>query len=114
MQVSSNSVKYRGQKFLFHDLLFVAWHACRARNPTVLGFFFICKTYSNDFSAETELFSLIDESYDINSIITTDLPNMVLPNAMFFNGISILPDDTSSCQETQIGMYIKIECKIRR
>ena len=89
---------------------------------TLFGFFFICKTYSNDFSAETELFSLIDESYDItkseesygDSIITTDLPNMVLPNAMFFNGISIILDDTSSCQETQIGMNIKIEYKIRR
>ena len=76
---------------------------------TLFGFFFICKTYSNDFSAETELFSLIDESYDIDSILTTDLPNMVLPNAMFFNGISIILDDISTCNETktdEIGMNI--------
>ena len=52
-----------------------------------------------------EIFSMIDENvYDFE----TDLTNMVLPNAMFFNGISIVLNETSSCQETQIGMNIKI------
>ena len=63
------------------------------------------KTYENISSAEIELFSLIDET---QSSLKTDLTSMVLPNAMFFNGISIVLNDTSSCQETQIGMNIKI------
>ena len=63
------------------------------------------KTYENISSAEIELFSLIDET---KSSSKTDLTNMVLPDGMFFNGISIVLNDTSSCQETQIGMNIKI------
>ena len=38
--------------------------------------------------------------------IMSDLTNMKLPNAMFFNGISIILDDTSNCQVTQEGMKI--------
>ena len=82
-----------------------------------MGLFFNCKTYSNDLSAEIELFSLIDETeilFSYDTSIITDLTNMILPNAMFFNGISIILDDTSNCQETQIGMNIKIERKKRR
>ena len=69
------------------------------------------KTYGENRSGAIELFSLIDETeYDRNLQydFTTDLTNMVLPNAMFSNGISIILDDVSTCQETQIGMNIKI------
>ena len=86
------------------------------------------KTYEKDegdFGAEIfiqpetrngaiELFSLIDETESMlgsesdQNLVLTDLTNMVLPNAMFSNGISIILDDVSTCQETQIGMNIKI------
>ena len=73
------------------------------------------KTYEqNDYgaeigkNAEIELFSLIDEPEGKNDCLITDSTNTVLPNAMFFNGISIILNDTSSCQETQIGMNIEI------
>ena len=66
--------------------------------------------YSADYlTAEIEILSLIDTRnlYE-NEDPRTEPTNMVLPNAMFFNGISIILDDTSSCQETQIGMNINI------
>ena len=73
------------------------------------------KTYEqNDYgaeigkNAEIELFSLIDEPEKENDYLITDSTNTALPNAMFFNGISIILNDTSSCTETQIGMNIKI------
>ena len=65
------------------------------------------EAYDNDLSTEIELFSLIDKTesdLEQSSVLT----NMVLPNAMFFNGISIILDDVSTCQETKIGMNIKI------
>ena len=74
---------------------------------------------SNDFSVEIELFSSIVNEYeneyeyedwneDEYEDWITDSTNMVLPDAMFFNGISIVLNDTLSCQETEIGMNIKI------
>ena len=52
---------------------------------------------SNYFSAETEFFSLIEEQNA--TTLNADLTNLVLPNSMFINGISLLLNDTSSCQE---------------
>ena len=69
------------------------------------------KSYGETRSGAIELFLLIDETeYDRNLEydLKTDLTNMVLPNAMFSNGIFIILDDVSTCQETQIGMNIKI------
>ena len=64
----------------------------------------------SDLSAEIELFPLIDahKPGQENDNLITDSTNMVLPNSMLFNGISIILNDTSTCQETQIGMNIKI------
>ena len=68
-------------------------------------------------SVEIELFSSIVNEYeneyeyeyeDEYEDWITDSTNMVLPDAMFFNGISIVLNDTLSCQETEIGMNIKI------
>ena len=66
--------------------------------------------YNADYlSAEIELYPLSDtRNWYENDDLRTESTNMVLPNAMFFNGISIILDDTSSCQETQIGMNINI------
>ena len=55
-------------------------------------------------SAEIELFSLIEKTPDLED--SSVLTNMVLPHAMFFNGISIILDDISTCNETEIGMNI--------
>ena len=73
------------------------------------------KTYENDFDNENndrsgaiELFSLIDINESDRDLELTDLTNMVLPDAMFVNGISIVLDDISTCNETEIGMNIKI------
>ena len=72
---------------------------------------------SNDLSVEIELFSSIVNEYeneyeyeyeDEYEDWITDSTNMVLPDAMFFNGISLVLNDTLSCQETEIGMNIKI------
>ena len=54
-------------------------------------------------SAEIELFSLIDKTESEHSSVLT---NMVLPNAVFSNGISIILDDISTCNQTEIGMNI--------
>ena len=61
----------------------------------------------NYFSAETEIFSLVDKPDD-DSTLEPYLTNFVLPNAMFINGIAINQNDTENCQETQIGMNNKI------
>ena len=53
---------------------------------------------SNYFSAEIEFFSLIEEQNG-ESTFKADLTNLVLPNNMFINGISLFLNDTSSCQE---------------
>ena len=37
-----------------------------------------------------------------DSKLESDLSNLILPNAMFINGISLNLNDTSSCKETQI------------
>ena len=63
------------------------------------------EAYETYESAEIELFSLIDKT-ESDSEHSSDLTNMVLPNAMFFNGISITLDDISTCNETEIGMNI--------
>ena len=72
------------------------------------------KTYENDFgenevsdrSGAIELFSMINKTESDRHSELTDLTNMILPNAMFFNGISIILDDISTCNETEIGMNI--------
>ena len=51
----------------------------------------------NYFSAEIEFFSLIEERNA--TTFNADLTNLVLPNSMFINGISLFLNDTSSCQE---------------
>ena len=61
----------------------------------------------NYFSAEIEIFSL-NEEQDGVSTLKTDFTNMNLPNGMFINGMTIILNDTLACQETPIGMNIKI------
>ena len=63
------------------------------------------EAYETYESAEIELFSLIDKT-ESDSEHSSDLTNMVLPNTMFFNGISIILDDISTCNQTEIGMNI--------
>ena len=63
------------------------------------------EAYETYESAEIELFSLIDKT-ESDKEHSSDLTNMVLPNTMFFNGISIILDDISTCNQTEIGMNI--------
>ena len=42
-----------------------------------------------------------------NSISKTTVTNLFIPNSMIFNGIALVMNDSSTCQETQIGKITK-------
>ena len=49
-----------------------------------------------------------NEEQDGVSTLKTDLTNLNFPNGIFINGMTIILNDTSACQETPIGMNIEI------
>ena len=63
------------------------------------------RSYKFIYSAEIEIFSLIEEQIEElgDSKLEADLTDLQLPNGLFINGVSLNLKDTSSCKTNQIG-----------